>query len=109
MSSPGTTKREFLWPCNVGDQRPTASEGNSPQLTHYLKSLDLACLQPKPCDLAIGKTALKFDFSLIGDRQVIANKSFGVSCLMFKRRVRLPLGHRSVQSRHRVLRSLHGN
>lgn len=73
MSSPGTTKREFLWPCNVGDQKPTASEGNSP-LTHYLKSLDLACLQPKPCDLAIGKTALKFDFSLIGDRQVIAKQ-----------------------------------
>jgi hypothetical protein len=39
MSSPGTTKREFLWPCNVGDQRPTASEGNSPLLTHYSNRL----------------------------------------------------------------------
>jgi hypothetical protein len=35
-------------------------------LTHYLKSLDLACLQPKPCDLAIGKAASKFD-ALVSD------------------------------------------
>jgi hypothetical protein len=41
---------------------------------------------------------------------VIANESFGVSRFMFKRRVRrLMLGHRSVQSLLRVLRSLHGN
>jgi hypothetical protein len=45
------------------------SEGNSkphPLLTHYLKSLDLACLQPKPRDLTIGKASLKFD-ALVGD------------------------------------------
>jgi hypothetical protein len=37
-----------------------------PLLTHYLKSLDFARLQPKPCDLAIVKAASKFDL-LVGD------------------------------------------
>jgi hypothetical protein len=74
-----------------------------------LISLDLARLQPKPRNLTIPKASLKFD-ALVGDRQVIANESFGVSRFIFKRRVRrLTLRHRSVQSRLRVLRSLHGN
>jgi hypothetical protein len=79
-------------------------------LTHYLKSLDLAWLEPKPCNLAIGKASLKFN-ALIRDRQVIANESLSVSRFMFKRRVRLPspFGHSRIQSRHRVLWSLHGN
>jgi hypothetical protein len=73
-----------------------------------VKSLDLACLQPKSCDLTNGKASLKFN-ALVGDRQVIADERFGVSRFVFKRRVRLLLGHRSVQSRLRVFRSLHGN
>jgi hypothetical protein len=73
------------------------------------KSLDLACLQPKPRNLTIRKASLKFD-ALVRDRQVIANESLGVSRFMFKRRIRrLPLRHRSVQLLLRVLRSLHGN
>ena len=81
-----------------------------PLLTHYLKSLDLAWLEPKPCDLAIRKASLKFD-APVRDRQVIANESLGVSRFMFKRGVRLPspFGHSRIQSRHRVLWSLHGN
>jgi hypothetical protein len=50
-----------------------------------LKSLDLACLQPKSCDLTNGKASLKFD-ALVGDRQVIADERFGVSRFVFKRR-----------------------
>jgi hypothetical protein len=74
-----------------------------------LKSLDLACLQPKSCDLTNGKTSLKFD-ALVGDRQVIADERFGVYRFMFKRRVRgVTLRHSGVQSRLRVFRSLHGN
>jgi putative tryptophan/tyrosine transport system substrate-binding protein len=53
---------------------------------------------------------LKFD-ALVGDRQVIANESFGVSRFILKGRVRrLPLRHRSSeQSLLRIVRSLHGN
>jgi hypothetical protein len=52
---------------------------------------------------------LKFD-ALVGDRQVIANESFGVSRFILKGRVRrLPLRYRSVQLLLRVIRSLHGN
>jgi hypothetical protein len=74
-----------------------------------LKSLDLACLQPKPRNLTIRKASLKFD-SLVRDRQVIANESFGMSRFILNGRVhRLTLRHRSVQLLLRVLRSLHGN
>ena len=53
-------------------------------MTHYLKSLDLAWLEPKPCNLAIGKASLKFK-AFVRDRQVIANENLSVSRFMFKR------------------------
>jgi hypothetical protein len=47
--------------------RPKARASKAvPLLTHYLKSLDLACIQPKSCDLAVGKAASKFD-ARVGD------------------------------------------
>jgi hypothetical protein len=93
-------------PLALSWQRPKAKASSSTD--PLLKSLDLACLQPKSCDLTNGKASLKFD-ALVGDRQVIADERFGVSRFVFKRRVRLLLGDRSVQSRLRVFRSLHGN
>jgi hypothetical protein len=59
-------------------------------------TLNLACLQPKPRNLTIGKASLEFD-ALVGDRQVIANESFGVSRLGCRRNMLV----RSVRKRGR--------
>jgi hypothetical protein len=97
--------RNFLGPLVAATKGHERVKGLDP----LFKSLDLACLQPKPRNLDIRKASLKFD-ALVGDRQVIANESFGVSRFILKGRVRrLTLRHRSVQLLLRIVRSLHGN